>query len=60
MKRQKKKTLEDEPPGLVDVQYATGEELRNNSRKNEEAGPRWKLNSVMDVSVGKSEVGCSK
>ena len=60
MKKQKKKTLEDEPPGSVDVQYATGEEPRYNSRKNEEAGPRRKWNSVMDVSVGKSEVWCSK
>jgi len=42
MKRQKDTTLEDESPRLVGVQYATGEEWRNSSRKNEEAGPQWK------------------
>ena len=36
MKRQKDMTLEDESPRSVSVQYATGVELRNNSRKNEE------------------------
>ena len=33
MKRQKDMTPEDEPPMLEDVQYATGEEQRNSSRK---------------------------
>ena len=37
MKRQKDRTLRDEISRLVGAQYATGEELRNNSRKNEEA-----------------------
>ena len=32
--------LEDEPPRSVGVQYATGEEQRNGSRKNEEAKPK--------------------
>ena len=36
-------TLKDEPPRLVDVQYATGEEWRNSSIKNEEAELKWKL-----------------
>ena len=42
MKRQKDMTTEDEPlgPGSVGVQYATREEWRNSSRKNEEAGPK--------------------
>ena len=35
MKRQKDMTLKDEPPTSVGAQYATGEECRNNSRKNE-------------------------
>ena len=35
MKRQKDMTLKDEIPRSVDAQYATGEEWRNNSRKNE-------------------------
>ena len=37
MKRQKYMTLKDELLRSVDAQYATGEEWRNNSRKNEEA-----------------------
>ena len=36
MKRQKDKTLEDELPRLVGAQYATGDQWRNNSRKNED------------------------
>ena len=40
MKRQKDKTLKDELSGLVGVQYATGDQWRANSRKNEETGPK--------------------
>ena len=40
MKRQKDMTLRDEFPRLVGAQYATGEEWRNNSRKNEETAPK--------------------
>ena len=47
-------TLEDEPLRLVGVQYDTGEEWRNNSKNNEEAEPKWKLCSVVDVSGGES------
>ena len=36
MKRQKDMTLKDELPRLLGAQYATGEEWRSNSRKNEE------------------------
>ena len=36
MNRQKDRTLKDELPRLAGAQYATGEEWRNNSRKNEE------------------------
>ena len=35
MKRQKDRTLKDELPGSVGTQYATGDQWRNNSRKNE-------------------------
>ena len=44
---------EDEPPRSVGIQYATGEEQRNSSRKNEEAGPKQKACSVVDVYVMK-------
>ena len=52
MKRQKDMTLKNELPRLVDVQYATGEEWGNSSRKNEEAEPKQKQCSVMAVSGG--------
>ena len=41
-KRQKYMILKDELPSLVDAQYSTGGEWRNNSRKNEETEPKWK------------------
>ena len=40
MKRQKHKTLKDELPRSVDAQYATGDQWRNNHRKNEEMEPK--------------------
>ena len=49
MKRQKDMTLKDELPGPVGAQYATGEEWRNNSWKNEEAEPKQKQHPVVDV-----------
>ena len=42
MKRQKDMTLKGELPRADGSQYATGEEWRNNSRKNEEAEPQQK------------------
>ena len=47
MKRQKVITPEDEPPRSVCIQYAMGEEQRNRSRKNEEAGPKRKRGPVV-------------
>ena len=60
MKRQKDMTLKDELPKSVGAQYATEEEWRNSSRRNEEAGPKQKQRPVVDVSGGESEVRCSK
>ena len=40
-------TLQDEPPRLVGAQYATGEEWRNNSRKNEETEPKQTKNTQL-------------
>ena len=56
MKRQKDRTLKDELPRLVGVQYATGEEWRNNSRKNEEMEPKQKQYPVVDVTGYGSKV----
>ena len=51
MKRQKFRTLKYELPRSVGAQYATGEEWRNNSRKNEEMEPKQKHHPVVDVLV---------
>ena len=59
MKRKKDMTLKDELPRLVDSQYTTGEEWRNNSRKNEAAEPKRK-HPAGDVSAGESKVQCCK
>ena len=42
MKRQKDRTLKDEPPRSVGAQYATGDQWRNNSRKNQGMEPKQK------------------
>ena len=51
MKRQKDMTVK-ETPRLVGIQYATGEERRNCSRRNEEAEPKEKQHPRADVSGG--------
>ena len=56
MKRQKDRTLKDELPRLVGAQYATGEQWRNNSRKNEETEPKQKQYLVVDVTGDGSKV----
>ena len=58
IKRQKDKMLKDDLPRLVGAQYATGEEWRNSSRRNEEAEP--KQQPVVDVTGDGSEVRCCK
>ena len=56
MKRQKDRTLKDELPRLVDAEYATREEWRNNSRKNEEMEPKGKQYPIVDVTGDGSKV----
>jgi len=60
MKRQKGMALKDELPRLVDAQYATGEEQRNNSRKNEEMETKQKQHTAVDVTGDRSKVQCCK
>ena len=48
IKRHKDRTLKDQLPRLVAAQYATGDQRRNNSRKNEEMEPKKKQHSVVD------------
>ena len=56
MKRQKDRTLKEELPRLISTQYATGDQWRNNSRKNEEMETKQKLNPVVDVTGDESQV----
>ena len=60
MKRQKDRTLKDELPRSVGAQYATGDQWRNNSRKNEETEPKQKQHPVVDVTGDGSKVWCCK
>ena len=60
MKRQKDRTLKDELPRLLSAQYATGDQWRNNSRKNEEMEPKQKQYPVVDVTSVGSKVQCCK
>ena len=60
MKRQKGMTLKDELPRLVGAQYATGDQWRNNSRKNEEMEPKQKQHPVVDMTSDGSKVRCCK
>ena len=55
-KRQKDMTLKDELPRLVGAKYATGEEWRNNSRKNGEMEPKQKQCPVVDGTGDRSQV----
>ena len=55
-KRQKDKTLKDELTRLVGAQYATGDQWRNNSRKNEETEPKQKQHPVVNVTGEGSKV----
>ena len=60
MERQKVITLKDEFLQSVGVQYATGEQWRNNSRKNEETEPKQKQHPVLHVTRDGSKVQCCK
>ena len=56
MKRQNDRTLREELPRSVGAQYATGDEWRNNSRKNEETDPKQKQHPVVDVTSDGSKI----
>ena len=60
MKRQKDTTLKDELPRSVGAQYATGDQWRNNSRKNEKKEPKQKHYPVVEVTGDGSKVQCCK
>ena len=56
MKMQKDKTLKDELSRSVGDRYATGDQRRNNHRKNEETEPKQKHHPVVDVTGNGSKV----
>ena len=60
MNRQNDRTLKDELPRSVGAPYATGDQRRNNSRKNEGMGPKQKQRPVVDVTGDRNKVRCCK
>ena len=60
MKRQKDRTLKEELPRSIGAQYGTGDQWRNNSRKNEGMEPKQKQHPIVDVTGDRSKVLCCK
>ena len=60
MKRQKDRTLKDELPRSAGAQYVTGDQWRNNSRKNEGMEPKQNQHPVVDGTGDRSKVRCHK
>ena len=60
MKRQNDRILREEIPRSVGAQYATGDQWRNNSRKNEETEPKQNQHPVVDMTGDESKVQCCK
>ena len=60
MKRENDRIPKEELPRSVDAQYATGDQWRNNSRKNGGMEPKQKQYPVVDVSGDRSKVQCCK
>ena len=56
MKRQNDRILRDELPRSVGTQYVTGDQWRNNSKKNEEMEPKQKQHPGVDVTGDGSKV----
>ena len=56
MKKQNDRTLKEELLRSVGAQYATGDQSRNNSRKNQEMEPKQKQHPVVDVTGDRSKV----
>ena len=56
MKRQNDRILKEELPRSVGAQYVTGDQWRNNSRKNEGMEPKQKQHPVVDVTGDRSKV----
>ena len=60
MKRQNDRKLKEKLPRSVSAQYATGDQWRNNCRKNEGMEPKQKQYTVLDATGDRSKVRCCK
>ena len=60
MKRQNDRILNEKLPRSVGAQYATGDQWRNNCRKNEGMEPKQKAYPAVDVTGNRSKVQCCK
>ena len=60
MKRQNDKILKGELPGSIGAQYTTGDQRRNNSRKNEGMEPKQKQYPDVDMTGDRSKIRCRK
>ena len=60
MKRQNDRILKEKLPRSVGAQYATGDQWRNNSRRNEGMEPKQKQYPVVDVTGDRSKVRSCK
>ena len=60
VKRQNDRILKEELPRSVGAQYATGEQRRNNSRKNEGMEPKQKQHPDVDLTGNRSKIRCCK
>ena len=60
MKRQNDRILKEELPRLVGAQYATEDQWRNNSRKNEGMEAKQKQHPAVDMTGDRSKVQCCK
>ena len=60
MKRHNDRTLKEELPKSVGAQYGTGDQWRNDSRKNEGMEPKQKQHPVVDVTGDGSKIQCFK
>ena len=60
MKRQNDRISKEELPRSLGAQYATGDQWRNNSRKNERMEPKQKQYTAVDVTDDRTKVQCCK
>ena len=60
IKRQNERILKEELPRLVSAQHTTGDQWRNNSRKNEGMEPKQKQYPAVDVTGDRSKISCCK